>query len=114
MPAAAYVCMAVHEPLPSPAAGRLASAGPSSHEKLQVCVSRLPGSVKFAVRLVELPRAIGPIGPVTLFMTGATLLIVIVAMYSVKPPSLSITLPFTVRTPLSVVEQLTILLGVNA
>ena len=37
---------------------------------------------------------------------GATLLIVTVVVYSENAPSLSLTLPFTVRLPLSVVGQL--------
>jgi hypothetical protein len=45
---------------------------------------------------------------------GATLLIVTVALYVLTPPSLSRTLPPTVRVPLSLVEQVAVLVVLNA
>jgi hypothetical protein len=68
-------------------------------------VSALDGS-KGAVRdsVTGLPSSTGPLFPNV--AVGETLPMLTVALYSVSPPSLSITLPFTVRLPLSSVGQL--------
>ena len=58
-------------------------------------------------RVNEAPSLTGPLLPNV--AVGATLLMVTEAVYSVSPPSLSLILPFTDGVPLSVVEQLAVL-----
>src|SRR5438067_12576803 len=77
-----------------------AFVNPSSQVKLQVWVST-PASVKFATMVIGLPRETGAVGPVTLFITGGTLLTAILALTLPLPPSLSVTLSVTAYVPLS-------------
>src|SRR5918912_19926 len=71
------------------------------------------GSVAVTVIVAEPPSSIGP-SFVTETIVGATLFTVTEPVYSLTPPSLSFTLPLTERVPLSVVEQVFVLLAPKA
>ena len=76
-------------------------------------MSALDGSLGLVNETVaEPPSTIGPL--FERVAVGATLLIVTDAVYSVRPPSLSLISPLTVRLPLSVVGQLAVLVPLNA
>ena len=72
---------------------------PSSQAKVQVCSWLLSASVNATVMLTELPKATGPLGPVTLVMTGAELTTVTVAWQELDPPLPSSTVSVTAVVP---------------
>ena len=91
----------MHEPPPLVSETVPALVDPSSQVKLQVWVSAASASVKFATTLRGVPRATGALGPVTLPITGGTLLTAMLTLTLPVPPSLSVTLSVTAYVPLS-------------
>ena len=61
----AYACESMQEPLPAVSLAGTVLCVPSPHENVQVCVSRVPASVKFALTVTGDPTTV-PLGPVTL------------------------------------------------
>src|SRR5688572_8585500 len=112
VPCAVYVWLAVQVSEPPPTFSGVPVG--SSQLMTQVNVSPVPGSVYVPVTLTDVPfRTRYELG-VSEVSVGGTLLTVTAAVYSLTPPSLSRILPPTLRTPLSVVGQLRLVLGENA
>lgn len=77
------MCSALQPPAATlPAVGLV----PSFQSTVQVCVSRVPGSVNLAVTDVPLPTATGDFGPVAEVIFGAALVTVTVAESVLRPP----------------------------
>ena len=84
---------------------------PSPQSHTAVCVSALPGSLTGALAFTAVVTASGSVGAVIGPTLAATLVTVTSAVYSRSPPSLSRSLPFTARFPLSAVGQLALAVG---